>query len=114
MNVERTDTGAVTVLRLEGDLDEHGVEVLRNKLYDCVCDGRHQLVLNVADVSFISYMAVGVLVERLGKARTLGGDMKLVGVNMYAERLFRMTGVKNFFDYCETEAHAVTRFQEAA
>ena len=74
MKIERAELGKVTVLRLEGDLDESGVDVLRTALYECLTDAHLRLVLNLAEVRFISYMGVGVLVERLRKVRALSGE----------------------------------------
>ncbi len=114
MKIERKDCGAVSVLHLEGDLDETGVDSLRTSLYDCIAEGRYKLVLNLAGVRFISYMGVGVLVERLRKVRSFNGDIKLVAINLYTERLFRMVGVTTLFDTYETETNAIGVFQEAA
>ena len=46
--------------------------------------------------------------------RAGGGDLKLTGVNLYTERLFRMVGVTNVFETFATEAQAVQAFAEAA
>ena len=114
MQIERKDMGAVTVLRLEGDLDEKGVDALRTEMYNTISDGRSKIVMNLSGVRFISYMGVGVLVERLRKVRAMNGDVKLVALNLYAERLFRMVGVSSLFDTYETESQAVGVYQEAA
>lgn len=114
MQVERTDVGAVTVLRMDGDLDEGGIGTVRDALYECISAGRFNLVLNMEQVRFVSYMGVGVLVERLRKVRSFKGDIKLVGLNTYTERLFRMVGVTSLFDAYESESQAVGVFQEAA
>ncbi|MDZ4858882.1 MAG: STAS domain-containing protein [Candidatus Hydrogenedentes bacterium] len=114
MKVERKDIGAVTVLRLAGDIDETGVDVLRTSMYECLAEGRHQIIMNLSGVRFVSYMGVGVLVERLRKLRALNGDLKLVGMNLYAQRLFRMVGVTTLFDTFESEVQAIGQFQEAA
>lgn len=114
MKAERSDVGAVTVLRLEGELADGGVSDLRDVLYDCLAEGRHQLVLNLANVRFTSYMAVGILVERLRKVRRMGGDIKLSGLNLHGERLFRMVGISSLFEAYDSEARAVRVFQEAA
>ncbi|MBN2308674.1 MAG: STAS domain-containing protein, partial [Candidatus Hydrogenedentes bacterium] len=108
------ETGPVTVLRLDGDMDEAGVESLRTALYECATQGRFRVVLNLRDVGFMSYMSVGVLVERLRKFRGFGGDIKLVGLNLYTERLFRMVGITGLFERFDNEAQAAGTFQEAA
>ncbi len=114
MNIKRTDVGEVSVLRAEGDIDENGVDQLRTALYECISDGRFNIVLNLRDVRFISYLGVGVLVERLRKVRAFQGDIKLVGLNVYTKRLFRMVGVTSLFDICESEGQAISVFQDAA
>ncbi len=114
MIIDRVDMGSATVLRLEGDIDEQGVKELRAFLLGCIKEGRHNLIVNLRDVKYISYMGVGVLVERLRQCRLFNGDMKLTGMNLYSQRLFRMVGVTSVFDTYESENQAVQVFQEAA
>lgn len=114
MIINRFDQGAVTVLRFEGDIDETGMNEVRVALMECLEDGCHNVVVNLSEVNFVSYMGVGVLVERLRQLRTAGGDMKLVGVNLYTERLFRMVGVTKIFEQHDSELHAVQSYREAA
>ena len=114
LTIDKYESGMVTVLRLDGDIDEDGMNVLRLSLMECIQDQRCHVVVNLAAVKFVSYMGVGVLVERLRQLRSANGDLKLTGVNLYTERLFRMVGVTNVFDTFATEAQAVQAFAEAA
>ncbi|MBI2425532.1 MAG: STAS domain-containing protein [Candidatus Hydrogenedentes bacterium] len=114
LSIDRLETGAVTVLRLSGDIDENGMNDLRTALMSCIQDHRCNVVVNLKDVKFVSYMGVGVLVERLRQLRSHKGDMKLTGVNLYTERLFRMVGVTNVFATYATEDQAIRHYQEVA
>ena len=114
LKIERLESGAITVLRLEGDIYQDEENNLRLVLAECIKDQRFNVVVNLEAVTFISYMGVGALVERLRQLQGFGGDLKLVAINMYTERLFRMMGVKNFFKTFKTESQAITAFQEAA
>lgn len=114
LTIDTYENGAVTILRLEGDIDENGMNGLRLGLMECIQKQRCNVVVNLSAVKFVSYMGVGVLVERLRQLRSAGGDLKLTGVNLYTERLFRMVGVTNVFDTFPTEAGAVQAFAEAA
>ena len=114
MNVDQTVLGSATVLRLEGDIDEDGINVLRMVLLNCLRQRRVNVVVDLSDVKFVSYMGVGVLVERLRQLRKYGGDLKLVGVNVATQRLFRMVGVTSVFETFETETLAVQGFRQAA
>lgn len=114
MKIERKDMNDITILRLAGDIDETGVDNVRTSMYECLAEGRHRIIMNLSGVRFISYMGVGVLVERLRKLRALDGDLKLVGMNLYAQRLFRMVGVSSLFETYESESQAIGQFQKAA
>ena len=114
MDIEREEMGTVTTLRLHGDIDEEGMEVLRMALWQCVEDRRCNVVVNLEDVRYISYMGVGVLVERLRQLRAYNGDLKLVSVNVYTDRLFRMIGVTKVFDQYKSEGLAVQQYLSAA
>ena len=114
MNIDRIERGPVTLLRLDGDIDEEGVKGLRLVLLDCIKGKRTNIVVNLSRVGVVSYMGLGVLVERLRHLRRVGGDMKLVGPNVYTKQLFRMAGVASVFDLCDTEPHAVDTFRKAA
>jgi anti-sigma B factor antagonist len=113
LTLERYESGAVTVLRLEGDIDDEGIGALRDGIIGCLEDKRCNVVMNLSNVKFISYMGVGVMVERLRPLRARGGDLKLVGVNLYAERLFRMVGVQSVFDIYPSEAQAIQGYRDA-
>jgi anti-anti-sigma factor len=114
MEIDRDTSGEIIILRLDGDLDEGSVDVLRNALFECISSGRCSIVMNLSQVRFISYMGLGVLVERLRHIRKTKGDIKLVGMNLYAERLFRMVGVSALFEYYDSEDSALLVFQKAA
>lgn len=114
LNIEKEVREDVTIIRVIGDVDEEGVKDLRIALVNCLRDNGYNVVVNLSGMKFISYMGVGVLVERLRQFRSYNGDMKLVGLNLYTQRLFRMTGVTNLFETFETEAQAIGRKTKAA
>jgi anti-sigma B factor antagonist len=114
LNLNRAEMGSTTVLRLEGDIDEDGVSVLRIGLLNCIKEKRCKVVANLSGVRYISFMGLGVLVERLRQLRLQGGDLKLVGINTYMQRVLRMAGISSLFDIHENESQAVQMFREAA
>ena len=63
MNIERYEMGSVTILRLDGNIDETGMDDLRLALMKCIQDDRCNVVVNMTNVKFVSYMGVGVLGE---------------------------------------------------
>ena len=69
LHIEREFFDDQAVLRLEGDVDEEGVKQLRIALVDCFREDCKDVVVNMLGMRFISYMGVGVLVERLRQFR---------------------------------------------
>lgn len=114
LHIEKENVGNQVVLRLDGDIDEEGVKQLRIALVDCLRADQYHVVLNLEGMRFISYMGVGVLVERLRQFRANKGTMILVRPNLYTQRLFRMTGVTNLFEVRDTESAAINIVEEAA
>ena len=47
MNINRIDLGPVTVLRMEGDIDDRGANDLRTSLLDCLKDKRYNVIGNL-------------------------------------------------------------------
>jgi anti-sigma B factor antagonist len=114
MKAERIEMGQATVLRIDGDIDESGVNGLRLCLLECIKEKRVNLVMNLEDVQFVSYLGLGVMVERLRQVRAQGGDMRLVGINLALERMLRMVGVASVFEVYESENQAILSYREAA
>lgn len=114
LNIETKRADNITIVRVDGEVDEDGVRQLRVALVNCLRNNGYNVVVNLSGMQFISYMGVGVLVERWRQFRSHEGDMKLVGLNLYAQRLFRMTGVTSLFDVYESEADAIQAYREEA
>lgn len=114
MQIERCEQGNTTILRLHGDLNEEAVFELRNTMYDCVSERRVNLVLNLAAVRFMSYLSLGIILDRLRQVRKEHGDIKIVGMNMYMDRMFRLGGAHGLFECFETEHQAIEVYRHAA
>ena len=114
LNIDEIEVGAVTVLRLQGDIDDEGVGALRVSLLECLRERRCRVVVNLSDVQYLSYLGIGILIERLRQLHKQGGDLKIVGANVYAQRIFRMAGVSAILRTYESEASAIQGMRQAA
>ena len=114
LNIERSEMGGITLLRLHGDIDDEGRNRLRLMLARCADADRCHIVVNLAGVKYVSYLGVAVLLEWLQHLQAFGGDLKLVGMNLYTERLLRMVGVSKRFAAFQSEAQAIQEYRKAA
>lgn len=114
MEIDRKDKGLVTVLRPMGDVDLDGVGKLRLTLLQCIKSKRANIVVNCEGIRGMSYLGVGVLIERMRQCRLAGGDLRLSGLNLHALRTLQMASVDSLFMICDTERQALESFRQAA
>jgi len=103
MTVGSKECEHVTILELTGELNTQGATKIREVLGECMKSGRRNIVVDLAGVSNISYVGIGVLVERLRQVRARNGDIKLVSPNRWMRRVFSMVGANVFEMYDSVE-----------
>lgn len=86
-------SGSWTVARLAGDLDITTAPALREQLVGAITDGRTRIVLDLGDVGFLDSTGLGVIVGVLKRARTLGGDLRLVCPRSSIRKVFEITAL---------------------
>lgn len=99
MTVKSKECEHVTVLELKGELNTQGASEVRELLGECMKSGRSNIVIDLRAVNEISYVGIGVLVERLRQVRARNGDIKLVSPNGWMRRIFRLVGADMFEMY---------------
>lgn len=104
----------VTVLELAGDLDDTTVGHLRTAVLGSILDGRANLLLDFAGVTFVDYPSVAALVDLVRQARARGGDLRLCCASVYARRLLNMCGVAKVIAQHATRQEALDAWRAAA
>ena len=102
--------GSVVVVKAAGRIvagpEAQKVESHLSKLHsDC-----RDLVLDVAEVSFIDSSGLGTLVRLLARIRRSGGDLKLCAAPLLVHRLLKLTNLAQVFDVHESEVGALSAF----
>jgi anti-anti-sigma factor len=68
------------------------------------------MVLNMAEVSYISSSGLRTLADVVTKNREAGGDLKLVAVSRKVLRVLRIIGFDRFFSLYDTLEEAIADF----
>jgi anti-sigma B factor antagonist len=86
-----------TILRAAGELDVNTAPELREQLARLANDGVRQIVVDLADVSFVDSTALSVLVSALKRLRQADGDLTLASPTPSVRRVFEITGLTRLF-----------------
>jgi anti-anti-sigma factor len=110
MNIIERDQNGVTVFTLEGRVDTQGAVDMDMALNAAVEEGKANMVLDMAEVSYISSAGLRTLADVVTKNREAGGDLKLVALNRKVLRVLRIIGFDRFFSLYDSVDEAVADF----
>ena len=92
------EEGPWTILSVKGEIDAHTGPVLRKALHDAIDSGRHRLVLDFTDVSFLDSSALGVLISAHKRLHADEGDViRVVNDRPVVTTLFELTALDQVF-----------------
>ena len=110
MTMTERQVGAVTVLALSGKLTLDDAGQLKGKVTSMVAEGHKQIVLNLADVTFIDSSGLGEMVSCHTTASKAQGAVKLANLGKRTQDLLVITKLNMVFDVYPSESEAVASF----
>jgi anti-anti-sigma factor len=114
LQIVTEDRGAVTILHLKGRLVlEDGDVVFRDAINELASRERINLVVDLAEVSYIDSAGIGVLIGRYLSLRRRSGDVKLANLTARSHRVMTITQLLDVFDCFDSIDEAVDSFAAA-
>lgn len=115
LNVEFKMLEDVLIVRLNGELDHHEAEILREKWKEEMYKNpvKHVL-LNLQEVSFMDSSGLGVVLGRYKEVLQLGGKMVVCSITPPIQRLFDMSGLFKIVSQAENENFALSELGVAS
>jgi anti-anti-sigma factor len=110
MNITEREEKGVSVFTLEGRIDSQGAISLDAALQAAVSAGKHKMVLDMAEVNYISSAGLRTLADVSTKNAEKGGDLKLVALQRKVLRVFRIIGFDKLFAIYDTLEAAIADF----
>ncbi|MFP3901959.1 MAG: STAS domain-containing protein [Acidimicrobiia bacterium] len=93
LRIEVSQVAGWAVVSLYGELDVASAPSLRERLVDQVNQGSTRLVLDLEGLDFLDSTGLGTIIGALKRARTHGGELRLVCTQSRIRRLFEITGL---------------------
>ncbi len=105
----------ITVLTLEGRivLGEES-NALREQIKSLLAAGKHKIVLNMGQVTYIDSAGLGTLVASHHSARTQGATLKLSNLGKKFQEILQVTKLLTVFEVYDSEAAAISSFSNPA
>jgi len=109
--VGRTDKDAVSVVYLKGYLDAHTAPDFEKVLQELVDEDRVHIVVNLADLAYISSAGLGVFMGFIESVREKGGDIKLAEPTEKVYRVFDLLGFPGLYEVFQKEEEAIDKYK---
>lgn len=111
MQIAQRTVGNVMVVDVQGQIRlGEGDVLLRDKLQSLIHQGYKNLVLNLADVSYVDSAGLGEIAHSYATATRQGGTLKLAGLTKRIHDLLAITRLLLVFETFDTDAEAVESF----
>jgi anti-sigma B factor antagonist len=105
---------SVIVIDISGRITlGEGCAQLRELIRDLLSKGNKQILLNLADVTYIDSSGIGELVSAFTAVSNQGGQLKLLNLTKKVHDLLQITKLYTVFDIHDDEAKGIASFQHA-
>ncbi|MBV8832806.1 MAG: STAS domain-containing protein [Acidobacteriaceae bacterium] len=107
--------GNVAIVDLNGKITlGENTGILRDELRSLLAQGNKQIILNMADVSYVDSAGLGELVGAYTTATNQGGSVKLLNLQGKMRDLMQITKLHTIFSTFDNEQEAVSSFGAGA
>ncbi|MEJ5261565.1 MAG: STAS domain-containing protein [Ignavibacterium sp.] len=106
------EQGDISVIKLKGYLDAHTAPVLENKFDELIKSSKYKIVVDFADLAYISSAGLGVFMAYIEKVRENQGDIKLASMSDKVYNIFDLLGFPLLYEIYKSEEEAIKKFSE--
>ncbi len=97
----------IVAVVLSGKLDEENCDYLLDCVKDEILEGRKKMILDCAQLNYVSSMGLGMLVRVNARMKKLGGDVKLAAVHGAVSKILSVVGLNRLFQIYSTVDDAI-------
>lgn len=113
-NVEAKELDEIKILSIEGFLDAHTAPILEKEIDKLVEEKNYKIVVNFANLEYISSAGLGVFMSQIENIRNNGGDLKLTEMQEKVFSVFDLLGFPMLFDVSKKEEEAISNFDNSS
>ncbi len=110
MNISTTNIESVAVVRLEGNLDTNTSSDAQESLNQLIDGGTSKILVNLAEVDFVSSAGLRILLVTAKKLSGSGGNLRISNLNETVTEVFEISGFSTILDVFGSEEEALQGF----
>ena len=100
----------IQILDLNGELDAHTASELEAAIQHCQNQQQYEIVINGANLAYISSAGLGVFMAFIEEIREKEGDIKIAALVPKVFNVFDLLGFPMLFDIVPSEEEAIAKF----
>ncbi len=108
--IRSRNSGDLDILEIDGELDAHTATQLEDAFKALIGRNRTRIVVNCAELQYISSAGLGVFMAYIEDVRGTGGDIKLSNLSPKVYNVFDLLGFPALYDILDDETEAVAKF----
>jgi anti-sigma B factor antagonist len=108
--IQREEQGVLDVIRLDGSLDAYSFPRLEATLNGLRESKRNRVILDCANLEYISSAALGALIGFARRARESNGDLKLARLSPKIMNIVELLGFHKILELYKDIDQAIAKF----
>ena len=111
LKIEEVETVAGWAhLAIRGEIDLDTVKTLKERLNQLIDGGASKVLVNFADVDFVSSAGLRILLATAKKLSGSGGNLRISNLNETVSEVFEISGFSTILDVFGSEEEALRGF----
>lgn len=111
MKTEVKNEYGVIVVSVSESVDAMTAADLTKTISDQISDGQANLIVDLAEVEFMSSAGLRTLLGAIKESRAAGGDLRIVSSNPGVDKVLKMSGFHNIAKVYTSAADALASFR---
>lgn len=113
MNIEIQYKDRYLIVALNGELDHHNAEEVKNKIKkEIEKEIAIDLILDLSGLKFMDSSGIGIILGRYKEIQKLGGKMAVAGMNPTVNKILTLSGLHKIIYTYNSPAQAITSLKE--
>ena len=110
LNISVESLKRVDLVTVSGRVDSSNAPSLDSELKTVMNNGRHNIVLELSGVNYMSSAGLRAVVSALRECKRQGGDVRLANVSARVDEVLSLAGLNSIFQIFDDDTAAVGSF----